>query len=235
MSLTDVITLDGPAGSGKSTVAKAISESLGRRQIDSGAMYRTITYLAMQYRESLNAGDSTISEVIDDEKFFDYLEKNRPKIEFINNHQRITIHNDDMENHIRKPEITEQIKHIADNVRIRKQVNSWIQDLAANYSVIADGRDMGTVVFPDAKYKFYLEASPEIRAQRRFNEFKSKHPGITIEEVLDQIQKRDAQDLSRKFGGLKPANNAIIVDTTTQEIKAVVQFIITNIRNIDSN
>jgi len=235
MSLIDVITLDGPAGSGKSTIAKVLSESLNRRQIDSGAMYRTITYLAIQYVTSSSSPNSSVSNILNEDKFFDYLEENRPKIEYINNHQRITIREDDMENHIRKPEITEQIQHIADSVRIRKIINSWIQDVAANYSVIADGRDMGTVVFPDAKYKFYLEASPQIRAERRFNEFKSKHPGITLEEVLDQIQKRDDQDMSRKFGGLKPPDNAIIIDTTTQEIKAVVQFIITSIRNIDSN
>ncbi|MES0490164.1 MAG: (d)CMP kinase [Leptospirales bacterium] len=232
MSLTDVITLDGPAGSGKSTVAKTISETLHRRQIDSGAMYRTITYLAIQYASSTA---SKISNIVNDDKFFDYLEKNRPVIEFTDNQQQIRVHKEDMENYIRKPEITEQIKYIADNIKIRKTINSWIQELATNYPVIADGRDMGTVVFPDAKYKFFLEASPEIRAERRFNEFISKNPNITKDEVLKQIQNRDAQDMARKFGGLKAANNAIIIDTSNQEIKAVVQFIITSIRKIDSN
>jgi cytidylate kinase len=223
-----IITLDGPAGSGKSTVAKLLAEELSFYQIDSGAFYRWITHLAMVYSNKVN--NQSLSETVKSDAFKKHLESQTPDINFENGKQCIYYDGENMEKYIRLPAITQNIKVIADEPYVRNFVNHLIQEISRRFSIIADGRDMGTVVFPRADLKFFLDASLDIRAKRRFSEFKAFNPGISLEEVKQQIAQRDKEDQNRKFGQLKAAKDAIFVDTTNLEINAVVQTIIKTIQ-----
>ncbi|MDH4261984.1 MAG: (d)CMP kinase [Spirochaetia bacterium] len=223
-----VITLDGPAGSGKSTVAKVIAKKLSLNQIDSGAMYRSYTHLCLSFAKEQKM---KIKDVIDSKNFKDYLAKQKLVIEFHSGRQIIHLNGKDMEQFIRQPEITENIKFVADARFVREMVNEQIGVLAKDYSIIADGRDMGTVVFPNADFKFFLTASLEVRASRRLEEFKRINPEFTIDQVMREIEKRDHDDENREFGQLKPAQNAIFVDTTNLDLNGVVNVIINIIQN----
>jgi len=217
-----VITLDGPAGSGKSTIAKLVSEKLNYFQIDSGAFYRTYTYIALEYakEKSINFPD-----FINEKSFQIYLENIFLEIKFENKKQIIFFNNKNIESKIRNPQITQSIKFIADNRFIRELVNQQIRKISENYDIIADGRDMGTVVFPNAELKIFITASLEVRAKRRFKEFQEKFTDITIEEVQEQIKKRDFQDENREFGALKASEDAIMVDTSKKNLKVSLEVI----------
>jgi len=225
------ITIDGPAGSGKSTICKLLAEKLSYHQVDSGAFYRAYTWLASQY-----AIDKSIDfeSVLSEETFFSYLSENPPVFSFEKNRQKVHWNDSDLEEEIRKPEITDKIKIIADNKRIRNMVNEQIRSLSKTYNIIADGRDMGTVVFPEAQFKFFLTADLSERANRRYKEFADKFPNISITEVEEKIQKRDKEDETREFGALKAAADAIFVDTTGLEINAVLKIMHKNIHQVDS-
>ncbi len=217
-----VITLDGPAGSGKSTVAKLVSEKYNFFQIDSGAFYRTYTYIALEYAKEQS---KSFPELIDEVDFQNYIQKVNLEIKFENKKQLIFFNEKDIEDKIRNPQITESIKFIADNRFIRELVNQQIRKIADNYDIIADGRDMGTVVFPNADLKIFITASLEIRAKRRFKEFQEKFSEISLEEVQEQIKKRDFQDENREFGALKAAEDAIIVDTSKKNLKVSLETV----------
>jgi len=223
-----IITLDGPAGSGKSTVAKTIARELSLNQIDSGALYRTCTYMGLRFARQLQ---KTLEEIIETAEFQKYIKDQIFKVEFRLGRQIVMWNNEDMEPHIRRPEITASIKYVADSRFIRELVNEKIRALSGNYSIIADGRDMGTVVFPDADFKIFLTANLDVRAARRFEEFKRIKPGITLEEVKQEIDRRDRDDQDREFGQLKPAQNAIFVDTSNLDLNGVVSLIINIIQN----
>ena len=225
------ITIDGPAGSGKSTICKLLAEELSYHQVDSGAFYRAYTWLATQYSSQKNI---QFKSVLSEETFFTYINENPPVFTFDQNRQKVHWSGKDLETEIRKPEITDKIKIIADNKRIRTLVNAKIRSLSKSYDIIADGRDMGTVVFPEAQYKFFLTADLEERAHRRFKEFSIVDPDINIAEVKEKIEKRDKEDETREFGALKAASNAIFVDTTGLEINAVLKIMHKKIHQVDS-
>jgi cytidylate kinase len=218
-----VITLDGPAGSGKSTVAKVIAKKLSLNQIDSGALYRSYTHLCLLFAKERQ---KDVADVIDSAEFKEYIAGQKLRVEFRAGRQVVSCNDEDMEKFIRLPEITENIKLVADARFIRETVNELIGILSKDYSIIADGRDMGTVVFPNADFKFFLTASLDIRAARRLDEFKRLNPDITIEQVKAEIDKRDRDDENREFGQLRPAQNAIFVDTTNLDLNGVVNVIV---------
>ena len=226
-----VITLDGPAGSGKSTIARMLADQLNLSQVDSGAFYRTFTHVAL--KEAQKQGIA-LEELLSGDDFRHMVENLKLEVVFQNNRQLISWQGENMEQYIRHPAITDAIKAVADCHSIRTKVNEMIRELSQRYSLVADGRDMGTVVFPDTPYKFYLDADLGERARRRFAEFEGKFPGITLSEVEEKIAQRDQDDKGREFGGLKAASDAIIVDTTTRNIKAVVEILLTQIRQIES-
>ena len=215
-----VIALDGPAGSGKSTVARILAEKLRYVHADSGAMYRTVTLALM---ERLGAGVSAAD-------FGENLA--RVAIDFhslgcsvvlADGKQSNRINGTDVGDRIRTPEVTERIRYIADNRTYREAVNELLRDFARQTDLAADGRDIGTIVFPNANYKFYLEASVQVRARRRLLEYNSRGiNGIALEELEEEISRRDEQDRQRPFGALKQAPDAILIDTSDLDINGVV-------------
>ena len=208
-----VIAIDGPAGSGKSTAAKIIAKRLNIEYVDSGSIYRGITKKIL---------DSNI-KIDDHSKIVFFLDKLDINL-FSGN---VIINGEDVTPYIRTKDVTELVSPVSANIDIRLKVNSFLTSYSENRSIIMDGRDIGTVVFPFANYKFYLDASVEVRALRRFKE---GHSDMTLEEIKDSISKRDDSDKNKNFGALKIADDAIYLDTTTLSIDEVVDKIISLIK-----
>jgi cytidylate kinase len=208
-----IIAVDGPAGAGKSSVAKIVAKKVGIEYVDSGAIYRAITKKIL---------DSNIK--IDDYTKIEEILK-IITIKLIDN--RVYIDDKDLTDFLRIKEVTELVSPVSSNVSVRKKVNSFLNEYSKSKSIIMDGRDIGTVVFPDATYKFYLDASVEIRAKRRFDE---KTTSMTYEEIKESIAKRDENDKNKSFGALKVAGDAIYLDTTFLKMDEVVDYILKTIK-----
>lgn len=206
------IAIDGPAGAGKSTVAKLVAEKLNIEYVDSGAIYRAITK---------NILDSNI-------KIEDYrrIENLLPELNINLIDNRVYINNKDYTEYLRKKDVSLAVSPVSSIILVRKKVNEFLNNYSKEKSIIMDGRDIGTVVFPDADYKFYLDASIEERALRRFNE---KTMDLSLEKIKEEIIKRDENDKNKVFGALKIAENAIYIDTTSHSKDEVVEYIINNI------
>lgn len=215
-----VITLDGPAGSGKSTLAKKLSQHYNFKQVDSGAMYRTYTHQALEYCYLKNL---SVAEEMQKEVLPRYLASLVLQISFQENKQEIFVNNIDMEPFIRNTRITNHIKYIADHTLIRELVNNNIRILSENYSLVADGRDMGTVVFPNADIKFFIDADLKERVKRRSKEMREKRLSFDPNSLYQEMKERDEQDRNRPTGGLKMASDAIFIDTTRQSLEVAFQ------------
>lgn len=207
------IAMDGPAGSGKSTVARRIAEKLGLLYLDSGAMYRAVTVLAIHHEL---AADSP--ELIDQVKAC--------HIEFTDNGKTILLNDEDVSLEIRTPPVNRLVADVAKVPEIRHEIVKHQQRIGAEGSIIAEGRDLTTIVFPDADFKFYLDASVRERAKRRLTELRHQDVETTLESVEAEIQERDEKDTTRAHSPLRTAEDAIIVDTTDKTIDEVVDFII---------
>lgn len=217
-----VIALDGPAGSGKSSLAKMLARHYDFQQVDSGAIYRTYTYWALRYCAEQNI---KLAEYSDNKGLLTYLKNLHMQIGFQDNRQQIEVSGMDMEPLLRSLQVTENIRYIADNPQLRRLVNNSIREMAKTYSLVADGRDIGTVVFPLADIKFFIEADLQERAKRRFKEMQTENPKVNLSQILQQMQKRDEQDKKRKFGALKAAIDAIFIDTTNQSLEVAFHSI----------
>lgn len=205
------IAIDGPAGSGKSTVAKKIAEKLNIIYIDTGAMYRAITL--------------KLKDI--DKKFYEEA-CNNTNIEFINN--KIFLDGKDVSSQIRSEEISKLTSDISKIDFVRKKLVSIQKEIADKNSVVMEGRDITTVVLPDADYKFYLSASPEIRAKRRTLQLKEKGLNADYEEILRDIKKRDNNDIKRKNSPLKVADDAIVIDSSNLTADESIEKILSYIR-----
>ncbi len=226
-----VITIDGPAGSGKSTVAYMLAKSLGHSQIDSGALYRAFTYAGYQEFERLKIGGLWPKAVAEDERIISYLEAIPLELRFSGDgKQHVIVEGKELTHELRSPEIAGRIKPVADARYIRERVREVLVAAAAKYSLVADGRDMGTEVFTEARFKFFLTAQSRTRAERRLAEFREKSPSITLEEVERQIIERDRDDATREFGGLRPADTAIFIDTSSHTQEQVADIMLAYIR-----
>lgn len=210
------IAIDGPASSGKSTVAKIIARNLGYTYLDTGAMYRSATYLALKHQ----LDDSKVEEIL--EKLSEYPisfgkdEKGR---------QTVLIGSIDVTDAIRQPDVTNNVSWVSALPEIREELVAQQQRIAAQGGIIMDGRDIGTVVLPDAELKIFLIASVEERAERRFKENLEKGITTDFETLKDEIAARDYKDSHRKVSPLKAAEDAITFDTTGISIEGVVDFI----------
>lgn len=205
------IAIDGPAGSGKSTVAKKIAEKLNIIYIDTGAMYRAITL--------------KLKDI--DKKFYEEA-CNNTNIEFINN--KIFLDGKDVSSQIRSEEISKLTSDISKIDFVRKKLVSIQKEIADKNSVVMEGRDITTVVLPDADYKFYLSASPEIRAKRRTLQLKEKGLNADYEEILRDIKKRDNNDIKRENSPLKVADDAIVIDSSNLTAEESIEKILSYIR-----
>ncbi len=216
MKRKPVVALDGPAGSGKSTIAKLVAAKLGLHYLDTGAMYRSITLKA------LRTGTDTKNEAA-----LTALALST-KIDFVYGGEklRVLMDGEDVTEAIRLPEVSKTSSDIADSIGVRKELVKKQQELGLAGGVIIDGRDIGSLVFPDAEVKIYLDASVKERALRRFKELEARGIKTGIGEVEKDICERDERDRSRPFGALKKVPEAVVLDTTKMSILDVVERIV---------
>ena len=211
------IAIDGPAGSGKSTVARCVAEKLSLLYLDSGAMYRAVTLLAIE-----NGAEENISDLIELVK--------QCNIEFTENGKRIFLDSVDVSEEIRTPDVNKLVADIAKIPEIRHEIVKHQQRIGEDGNIIAEGRDLTTIVFPDADYKFYLDASIQERAKRRFADLQEQNVKTTIEAVEAEINARDEKDTSREHSPLQVAKDAICVDTTGKTVEEVIDIIVSHIK-----
>jgi len=204
-----VITIDGPAGAGKSTVAGKLAKSLGFDFLDTGALYRCVTLACLRASIALS-DESSVLQVA-------------RRLEIQLDGSRVTMNGENVSEQIREPEVTKNIGTIADNQAVRALLTSIQRECAAGRSMVTEGRDQGTVVFPDSRCKIFLVASPEERAKRRVKEFSDKQIEVSYEEILEMQERRDAGDAARPVGALRKAEDAIEVCTDGLTFDEVVE------------
>jgi len=209
-----VITIDGPAASGKSTAARLLAERLGASFLDTGAMYRAVTLAAVEAGVDMNDEDRLV-EVLESEEF-EFSPEDGRMVVFLNGV--------DVSERIREPEITASARYIASSAKVRAKLVEMQREFAAGQKrIVTEGRDQGTVAFPGADLKFFLTATAEERARRRQLELSEKGRSESIEQISKAIEERDKSDQSRAVGPLRPASDAIVVDTTDMSIEEVVE------------
>lgn len=207
------IAIDGPSGAGKSTLAKTLAKKLEFIYIDTGAMYRSIGLYALRKGIDIPKEPDAVSAVLDEVNL---------SIRHIDGVQHIFLNGEDVSEEIRKPEVSIAASNVAVLPAVRLKLVELQRMLASKNNVIMDGRDIGTYVLPDAEVKIFLTASAEDRAMRRYEELKQKGVETTYEEVLSDMKFRDANDSSRDFAPLKPADDAILMDTTGNTLEQSV-------------
>lgn len=204
-----IVAIDGPAGSGKGTVAKILANKCNLVYIDTGAMYRAIAYLTLKNGINKDEEDKIIE-----------LAKNAV-IEFVD--EKVFINGEDVTKEIRTMEVTRIVSPISSIVKLREILVDMQRKIAGNKDVIMEGRDITTVVFPNATYKFYLDASIEERANRRFKENQEKGINVSYEEIKESIRKRDYNDMHKEVGALMRTEDQIYINTEHLTIEDVVE------------
>lgn len=214
-----VIAIDGPAGAGKSSIAKILSRKLGYNYIDTGAMYRAINWKAFREKIDLKATQELIKMVRD------------TRIELKNRGGMVRVYLDGkyVTNRIRSKRLAEGASILGTIPKVREQLVKIQRRLASSGGIVVEGRDIGTVVFPRADYKFYLDASIKERALRRYKELKAKGEEVELAEVEKAIRSRDRRDRTRGVAPLKIAPDAVVIDSTDMSKKEVVDFILKRI------
>lgn len=207
-----IVAIDGPAGSGKSTVAKRLAQRLGFAYLDTGAIYRAITLKALR-SGVMPTQPGLLSRMIS---------KTRIVFKRFNNRIRLMLDNQDVTKLIREPWVTDNVFLYAELKLVRRAMVRLQRRFGSKGKIVVEGRDMASIVFPKAKVKFYLDASPEVRARRRFKELSGKGRSIKYQQVLKDLQSRDRRDKTRKLAPLKKTQDAIYIDTTKSNIRQVV-------------
>lgn len=213
------VAIDGPAGAGKSTIAKAAAKQLNYIYVDTGALYRTIAYNAV------------MNNVIDDTNgIIALLDNTKVELKYIDGVQAVFLNGEDVSAFIRTPEISMGASKVSAIPEVRAFLLSLQQEIAKENDVIMDGRDIATVVLPNADVKIFLFASPECRAERRYKELVEKGENVTYDEVLEDVNKRDYQDSHREIAPLKPSEDSIMLDTSKLNLDESIQLVIKTIK-----
>ncbi|MBQ9228356.1 MAG: (d)CMP kinase [Eubacterium sp.] len=209
------VAIDGPAGAGKSTIAKAASKALGYIYVDTGALYRTVALAAVR------------AEVINDtERIIALLDSLQVELQYVDGVQAVLLNGEDVSAYIRTPEISMGASKVSAIPAVRAFLLDLQRDIAKKNNVIMDGRDIATVVLPQAEVKIFLFASPECRAERRYKELLEKGESVMYEDVLADVNQRDYQDSHREIAPLKPSKESVLLDTSELDLKASIQAVI---------
>ena len=221
-----IIAIDGYSSTGKSTTAKAVAKALGYVYIDTGAMYRAVTYLALEKGYASTSGIEVKSLMKD-------LRKS--EIKFVYNPElgfsEIYLDGKNIENEIRGIEIANWVSEVAKQSEVRTYLVDLQRKMGKDKGIVMDGRDIGTTVFPEAEIKIFMTASEQVRAERRYRELQAKGDNASFEEVLANIQHRDHIDTTRKESPLKKADDAIVIDNTNLTIEEQVQKILAMVKS----
>ena len=215
-----IVTIDGPAAAGKSTAARALAERLGFDFLDTGAMYRAVTLAALRRGVPL-----------DDEQA---LEKLAASLKIELRGKAVLLDGEDVSVAIRDVEVTKHSRNVADNPGVRRQMVVLQREAGRTHDIVAEGRDQGTVVFPDAACKFFLTADPEVRAERRQVDLAKRGLHITVYQVLADQNERDQRDASRTIAPMVPASDAIHVDSSHMSLADVVDSLERRIRQVQA-
>lgn len=211
-----IIAIDGPVGSGKSTVARRVAQLLDYIYVDTGAMYRAVALKALRQGVSLDASDDLVALAAD----------THIDLRAQNGTQRVLLDGEDVTSAIRSPEISQGASKVATVSGVRHVLVTEQRRAGHKGGVVMEGRDIGTVVFPDAELKIFLTASPEIRAERRWREHEQKGEAINLARTLEEVHERDKRDRERKTSPLVQARDAIVVDSTAMEPEEVARLIV---------
>ncbi|MDH5231715.1 MAG: (d)CMP kinase [Gammaproteobacteria bacterium] len=214
-----VVTIDGPSGSGKGTVGWEVAQELGWDFLDSGAIYRLLALQAMRNNIPLDNEEELAQAALDLDVYFE-------KPDLSSDHFQIFLNHDDVTNEIRSEECGGAASKVASLKAVRKALLARQQAFRQLPGLVADGRDMGTVVFPDAPVKFFITASAEERANRRYKQLKEKGNSATLARILADIKARDQRDSERSVAPLKPAEDAVVIDTTEMTVDEAVDMVL---------
>lgn len=215
------VALDGPSGSGKSTAAKAIAKKLDILYLDTGAMYRACAL------ETIYRG----IDCLDEAAVKDFIDNIDLEIKYIDGAQRTILRGKDVSEDIRKNEVSMMASNVSSLKCVRMKMVEMQRKVAESTDCILDGRDIGTYVLPDCKHKFYVTATPEVRAKRRYDELMAKGQSVEYDNILKEINQRDYNDSNRTFAPLRRAEDAIYLDTSDMTAEEVVDFIIGKIKD----
>ncbi len=211
-----IVAIDGPAGSGKSTVAKLVAERLGFRYINTGAMYRAVAWKAHK-AGALLKDETIIAQVAQ-----------KLNIEFVPNPdgQKILVDGEDVGSELKSEEVGNGAATVASQPQVRKTLTDLQRKMGQDGKIVMEGRDIGTQVFPNADKKFFFQADSEERGRRRYNELSTKGESVDLQEIIDQIRRRDLEDMNRSVAPLIQAKDALLVDTTHLGIEEAVTRVI---------
>jgi cytidylate kinase len=215
------VAIDGPAGAGKSTIAKKVAASLGYTYVDTGALYRAVGLSVLRAGIDIN----------NTEKFSELLKTISIDLKYINSTQHVFLNGEDVSEKIRTPQASMMASNVAVIPLVREFLFSLQQSMAEKYNVVMDGRDIGTVVLPNADVKIFLTASAEVRAKRRYDELIEKGQKVEYQEVLKDLKERDYQDANRKVAPLKQAEDAHLADTSDLSLDDSIELILNIVKN----
>ena len=213
------VAIDGPAGAGKSTIAKAAAKELGFIYVDTGALYRAVAYNAVK-----------TGAIDDEQKIIDMLASTKVELKYVNGVQAVYLNGEDVSAFIRTPEISMGASKVSAIPQVRAFLLNLQREIASTNNVIMDGRDIATVVLPNADVKIFLFASPECRAERRYKELIEKGESVSFDDVLNDVNQRDYQDSHREIAPLKPSDDSIMADTSELTLQESIDLIVNTIK-----
>lgn len=213
------VAIDGPAGAGKSTIAKAAAKELGFIYVDTGALYRAVAYNAVK-----------TGAIDDEQKIINMLDSTKVELKYVNGVQAVYLNREDVSAFIRTPEISMGASKVSAIPQVRAFLLNLQREIASTNNVIMDGRDIATVVLPNADVKIFLFASPECRAERRYKELIEKGESVSFDDVLKDVNQRDYQDSHREIAPLKPSDDSIMADTSKLTLQESIDLIVNTIK-----